>query len=223
METANIAASFVDLVLKHERWDQISELPADEVEVFLSTVTAAGLDPESVVPGKLRGNYREQDGSSTGDTYPINGLCPFKVVSQAGGDHYLATGWLDCALRRVVKRQNEDRDRLIEAIALEIERSVPLTPVPLTPEGDLLQEYPPSIHGFGLQYFVEHTRNENKLGSCVGVHAHCNCWMDRCGATGTHDAIVCRGCHLRVLFPREVETYGELRQALTPKGVEASA
>ncbi len=225
-ETTAVATRFVDLALKHERWNQVKELPTDEAQVLFATVAAAGFDPKKVIAGKLVGRYRDQDGSSTGETYPINSLCPFKVADQEDDDHYLATGWLDCALRRVVygaTQQKEDRKQLIETIATEIEQSVPLTPIQLTPEGDLLQEYPPSTLAFGFKYFVKHTRDNKELGSCVGVHMYCNCWMDRRRVTSSHDAIVCRGCHLRVLFPKEVKTYGELRPVLASQRVQIPA
>jgi hypothetical protein len=220
-----MATRFVDLALKHKRWDEVKTLPEDEVQILLDTVSAAGFHAKKVVAGKLVGHYRDQDGSSTGETYPINSLCPFKAIGE-DGDHYFATGWLDCALRRVVyggTRQNERREELVEVMTEEIERSVPLEPIQLTPEGDLLREYPPSTLAFGLEYFVKHTRDENNLGSCVGVHEFCNCWMDRSRATKTHDAVVCRGCHLRVLFPKEVKTYGDLRQALASQRVQVPA
>ncbi len=226
MNIVNIASRFVDLALKHERWDEVKTLPANEVQVLFDTMVAAGFDPKKVVSGKLVGHYRDQDGSSTGETYSINSVCPFKVVSQEDDDYYFATGWLDCVLRRVVYgsiRQKEDRKKLIEAVTKEIERSVPLTPVQLTPEGDLLREYPPSTLAFGLEYFVNHTRDDRELSSCVGVHEYCNGWMDRMQATKTHDAIVCRRCHLRVLFSKEVKTYGDLRQALASQQVQVSA
>lgn len=217
-KTTDVATNFVDLVLRYKKqWNEIQTLSEDEVQILFDTVSAAGFDPVSVVPGKLVGHYRDQDGSRTGDTFPINSLCPFEVVVPKVEDHYFATGWLDCALRRViygVTSQSESRGELIEKIAREIERSVPLEPIPLTPEGDLLRESSPGIRGFGLRYFIKHTRDENSLGSCVGVHKYCDGWMDRKRATKTHDAIVCRECHLRVLFPKEVETYGDLRREL---------
>ncbi|OQA04476.1 MAG: hypothetical protein BWY68_00286 [bacterium ADurb.Bin400] len=221
----DVATMFVDLVLRHKLWDKVGTLPEDEVRILFDVVAAAGFNPTRVVPGVLVGHYRDQDGSSTGRTYPINSLCPYKVVGK-DSDHYFATGWLDCALRRVyygMVRQHESPKKLIEVMNEEIERSVPLEPVRLTPEGDLLREYPPSTLGFGLEYFVRHTRDENNLDTCVGVHEFCSSWMDRRRATETHDAIVCRGCYLRVLFPREVKTYGELRQALASQWVQVPA
>lgn len=224
-ETITVATQFVDLALKHKHWDRVTELPVDEVRVLFATVAAAGFDPREVKRGELKGHYLDDDGRRMVKTHPIQVLCPFKVVGREGDD-YFATGWLDCALRRVVHgstRQNESREKLIEVMAEEIERSVPLVPIQLTPEGDLLREYPPSTLAFGLEYFVKHTRDENDLDSCVGVHEFCNSWMDRRRATSTHDAIVCRGCYLRVLFPREVRTYGELRQALASQHVQVPA
>ena len=50
-----VATQFVDLVLRHERWGGITELPDDEVQVLLATVSAAGFEPKAVVPGKVKG------------------------------------------------------------------------------------------------------------------------------------------------------------------------
>ncbi len=215
MKTTDVAVSFVDLALKHD-WSKIKELPAAEAQILFETVSAAGFEPGKVVPGKLVGDYLEQDGSRTGETYPINRFCPYKVVSRDGDDLYHATGWLDRAL--YFARRATDRQECIRAIQQEIERSVPLEPVQLTPEGDLLREYPPSG-----SYSVDHTRDSRELKSCVGVHDYCNGWMDRGRATKTHDALVCRSCHLRVLFPKEIKTYGELRQALASKFAQVPA
>lgn len=214
MKTSEIATAFVDLALKYD-WSKTKELPDAEVQVIFATVSAAGFEPTKVVPGKLVGHYRDQDGSSTGETYPINGYCPYKVISR-DGDHYHATGWLDRAIH--FARRESDREERIKAIQHEIERSVPLKPIQLTAEGDMLREYPPSG-----DYFVDHTRDSRELSTCVGVHDFCNCWMDRTRATNTHDAIVCRGCHLRVLFPKEIKTYGQLREHMEPKFAQVSA
>ncbi len=210
-----VASRFVNLALEYE-WGKVKKLSDDEVQVLFATVSAAGFEPKVVIPGKLMRYHRD------GETYPINSLCPFRVVSQEDGDHYFATGWLDCALRRVVfgaSRNGDDCQKLIKAVELEIERSIPLQPVQLTREGDLLREYPPQPQFSGLEYFVDHTRDDHDLNSCVGIHEYCNGWMDRHRGAKTLDVIVCRSCHLRVLFPKEIKTYGELRQALASKRV----
>ncbi|OGI16355.1 MAG: hypothetical protein A2Z52_01790 [Candidatus Moranbacteria bacterium RBG_19FT_COMBO_42_6] len=68
-----------------------------------------------------------------------------------------------------------------------------------------------------LEYFVNHARDEHNLESTVGLHEYCNGWMDRQRSTKTHDIIVCRKCHLRIPFPKEIKTYGEFRQAMADK------
>lgn len=207
-----VATRFVDLVLKYKRWDKIEELSAEEIQVLFEIVLAAGFEPKEIVLDKLVGHYLDQGGSRTGDTYPINNLCPYKVVNQEGENDFFATGWLDRTLRQVTLGatllNGENRNRLINVISVEIELSAPLKPIRLTSEGDFLCETPPSVN---------HTRDNDRLGCTAGVHKYCNSWMDRIRATQTHDAIVCRKCHLRVLFPKEVETYGELRQVLAAK------
>ena len=223
LDSVLVAEHFVDLALRPGVWDDTLELPEGDIAVLLHIVTAAGFEPKAVVFGKLRGNYRDQDGSSTGETYPINALCQYKVVAPDGDDDYFATGWLDCAVRRAVYgaiRKGENREQTIEALCQEIENSVPLEPVQLTDHGDLLLEYPRQpAHLAGLEYFVKHSRDGDKLNTCVGVHKHCCGRIERHRATDTHDALVCGSCHLRVLFPKEVENYGQLREALAMKPI----
>lgn len=221
METTALVASFVDLFARHSL-REMGQLTKDEVQVLLGLVTAAGFSPGSIVLGNLEGSFLDDDGSRTGETFPINHLSPFKVVDKDGRDRFFATGWLDCAFR-LVALERGGREEQISALTREVERSVPLTPIQLTSQGDFLQEYPPQVQFLGLSHFVPHTRDDNTLSSCVGVHTYCGGWMDRNRATATHDAIVCRSCHLRVLFPKTVKTYGELRQALRVDSVLVAA
>ncbi len=205
--TTEVAKRFVELVLKYDKkeWQTTFALPAQEMAILFGTVLEAGFEVKEVVVGKLVGHHRDQDGSSTGETYPINCVCPFKVVAEEGENHFKATGWLDDMLQRVLAAPSkEGREQLIEQITVQIEESVPLAPIQLTLEGDLLREYPSTGH--------KHARDKDNFGS--GVHEHCNGWMDRHRATEKCDTIVCRSCHLRVYIPREVKTYGDLREAM---------
>jgi len=49
------------------------------------------------------------------------------------------------------------------------------------------------------------------------VHGFCQGWMDRHQTTEEHNCIICRSCYLRVVFPKEIATYGELREYLRKK------
>lgn len=184
-----------------------------DASILFAVVCAAGFEPLKIVPGIAYGNCYEE-GEFTG-TYPLNKSCPYKVVSQEGDDHGVATSWLDSVVQlasgALASRRtptDPSKPKLIESVRLEIERSVPMKPIQLTVDGDMMREYPPSHR--------EHTRDTHVLGSCIGVHDYCNGFMDRHRATKTHDSVSCRACHLRVLFPKEVKTYGELRAALKP-------
>lgn len=214
----SVASRFVDLALKHKNdWANIKELPGDEMQILLDTVSAAGFKPKAVIHKKLVGQYRDQDGN-TGETYPINELCPIKVVNKSGGSNYLATGWLDCLLRQVVFGANQMSDslnKLVEAVTFEIERSIPLLAIKLTRENDFLQEpNPPLGHGH-LEYLVDHTKDKDSLyRNYIGLHAVCGNSLERKPGSETHSVITCNGCFLRIPFPKEIGTYGELRHYL---------
>ena len=229
METTDISRSFVVLAAKHD-WLKVTELPAEEVQILFNVVAAAGFEPKEVIPGNLVGHEREQGGGETDETYLINTLCPYKVVGQDGSDDCPATGWLDSILKSVLAIFHEKFPStwgwvdLVEAVYGEIERSIPLKPIRLTPEGEKLREYPPH-RGYPRlgNYFVDHTRdghelNYNSLG--VGVHARCGGLVCRVDVTETLDALVCKVCNLRVLFPKLTKTYGELRTFLASTFVQ---
>jgi len=180
-------------------------------KVLQELVVAAGFGPVQITQGKLRGDYKDQDGSKTGQTYPINHY-PFKVITEEGEDYYAATGWLDNAIyyaKNLLSGHAEEAAKKMHEI---IKNSIPLEPIILSKIGDELVEYPSSDYYFGYEYFLKHTRNKDMLSTSVGIHETCRSWMDKKRITKTHDAIICRGCHARFPFPKRIQTYGELRQ-----------
>lgn len=231
VETADIAIPFINLARDYN-WQRVTTLPADEVKILFNIVAAAGFNPTKIVLGKLVGHEREQGGGSTGETYPINTLCPYKIVDQDGNDDCPATGWLDSTLKLALGPLPRPwaKEDIIQAVQCEIERSIPLEPIQLTPEGgNFLQEIPRHReyrYPHSDNYFVDHTRDGHELShtsSGVGVHLHCRGWMRRTRVTETHDGLVCSSCYLRVLFPREIKTYGELRKFLASTFVQVGA
>lgn len=215
MSTLEIAEKFVNLILKYEDWDRVMELSTEEKQVLFETVSTAGFKTKDFLHGRIYIPYTD-----SGEKCPINSFFPFKIIDQEGKDCEFATGWLDCAVQRVfcgAIRSSEPREKLIRILALEIERSVPYQPIQITVDGDFMSEFPPRLHNYGFRYFVDHTRDDSRLEFCVGVHEHCGDHMDRQGATETKDAILCRKCHLRVLFPKEIKTYGALRQEIAKR------
>ncbi len=223
MDTRVIATSFVDFVLERDNWKEVEEMSENGIRIIFDVFTAAGFKPKQIVFGKLRGKYMRQGNEETGETYPINQSCPMKVIGQDGNDDFRATGWLDCLFRVANNKWpftpltplNMTCDKVADAVEAEIKRSVPLEPIRLTVEWDILEEYPPKISDH--TYFVNHTKDDKELKDCVGIHTYCGGWVDRRQATKDQDCLLCRECHLRVLFPEEIKTYGELREFLRRK------
>ena len=216
MDTSSIAVQFVDLALKYE-WNMVEELPAEEMETLQKIIVKSGFKDGCVVRGKIEGHYLDQEGRKTVETYPVNTFCPFKVVNPDGDDE-IATSFLDDVLKLVVPRIGEEiptREQFIERVQEKINQAISLKPIQLTSAGDFLVKHLPT-------FATDHPQDGELLRSCVGMHQYCGGWLDRHRATATHDAISCRECNLRVLIPREVETYGDLREALASQWKEGS-
>lgn len=221
MNVGDVATEFVRLVMKYSHfncdWEDNKSLPENEREILFNIVKAAGFKSNKVVPGKLERRYQNDDGSTPGVICLINSVCPFKVVGESG-DHEFATGWLDCAVSRVVNgsvKLKEDEKKLIAVIIKEIKRSVPLEPICLTIELDYLCEQPPNPKKWSYGFFVDHTKDNDTLRLCVGIHKRCNGLMDRKQSSDMCDVLLCRECCLRVPFPSNVKTYDELRKVFS--------
>ena len=121
-------------------------------------------------------------------------------------NHLQATIWLDGLLFSVFQAKEKDREALVLMVIGEIEESIPLEPIKLTREGNFLRE-------FSVPPARRHTRDEHDLPAAdrVGGHEYCGGWMERHRSTKDEDVLVCCKCYLRVYFPAETKTFGELR------------
>jgi len=213
------SADFVDAIslgyAVEMRGDNFSYL--SKMRMF-AILTQAGFEPKAIESGKLNGNYLDQSGHATGETFEINPHFPYKVINQENEDDYFATGWLSCLfgfVRRYLdgsknSLNNEEKQELINLVAKEIKRAIPFTPIQITRDGDLLCEAPPSGNLWG-GYFVDHMRDKDKIEGSSMVHKFCYGFMNRLRATEDLDVLVCKLCFLRVLFPKEIVQYGQLR------------
>jgi len=57
----------------------------------------------------------------------------------------------------------------------------------------------------------DHLGDEVELSPEVGIHEVCFGSISLVDVSETHAALVCDTCGLRVMIPREVNTYGELK------------
>lgn len=216
MSNTDLALGFLKLVMKYRNeWSYANPRHTpEEIELLVCVVREAGFDGRAIHPGHLYGRYRDQDGSA-GRAFPINTCCAFVVE---GPDTDFATGWLDCLVRRTRDREYvwkaataKNKAVAISFVVKEIERSRPFIPILLTAEGDTLTECQPQPLCDCTEYLVDHTRDDNQLRSCVGVHRRCGGGIYRIGATDDCDALSCANCRIRILFPQGIKTYGDLR------------
>lgn len=70
----------------------------------------------------------------------------------------------------------------------------------LTEFREMLEEYPNSP-----------ADDNTKMEACIGVHVICGGFVDLKPVSDTHSAIICRNCHLRLVIPNSIQTYGDLR------------
>lgn len=54
--------------------------------------------------------------------------------------------------------------------------------------------------------------NNRKLSGRVGLHARCYGFIEVISTTITHKVLCCKRCSLRILIPKEVNTFGKLRE-----------
>ena len=194
-----------------EEWKNLKALSDEDAGIFLFFVTFAGFKIKGIRYGRIKTAMFDEDRSPTGEYFFLTELCPlvFLHADENGHlqDHEKATYWLECIFQLILGWQ-QDNNQLVERVDSEFERSKPLDPIPLG-NGNFLCEYPPSDSGL-----VDHSRDHNDMGHSAGTHRYCGGYMDRHRATKKEDSLSCRKCHLRVQFPREIKTYGELRVAL---------
>lgn len=90
-------------------------------------------------------------------------------------------------------------------LSTAIGQGVQLKPIVLTKFDETLLE--PTA-----DYDEHHTYNDSELKSSIGVHDVCKGRMDLKEISETHQVIVCRECGLRVVIPKTIQTYGDLRE-----------
>ena len=204
-EILTVAEQLVNLALRYNWriYGRATEISAGEINILFTAVATAGFEPKAIHPGQAfeTGSGRGGDCPST----PVNTYCPYYVLGQNDdyGDNP-ATKWLDKTIHFVASNATTPLDILTKKIAKAIEDSMPLEPIQLTPEGDLLIEH--------WRRDEAHARDDNNIGSVVGTHKYCGGMITRGRATENADALLCGHCPIRVLIPKETETYGMLRE-----------
>jgi hypothetical protein len=201
---------FVDFVvrIRENTWTEVDPIERDGV--VMTVLRAVGHDASGLVAKNLRGNYFDQDGSRTGETYPINTVCPLTVTSQAVADpcagnpriedDYGATCWLNEAVRVILREK--DADSALGSLVELVVKSVPLEPILLTSFGDRLLE---------TRRTENHVRDTDVIWMNSVRHDRCNGIIEMHPCSEAWRTLACRKCGLRLRVPSSITTFGELR------------
>ncbi len=177
-------------------------LTDDQLSLLLELVSLGGFEPVRLEQGEMKRKYNDCD-----DFYTVNRNLFYKVILEHGESEE-ATGWLETIFSKALEilSWGWSEGNFYEKVQKEILEGIPLDPIRLTKENEFMRQYPPK------SYFSGHTRDENSIGSTAGVHTYCHGFIDMKRTSITHNALHCRACGLRVTFPVDVKTYGELRK-----------
>lgn len=132
-----------------------------------------------------------------------------EVIQSIQNTITIAKGTIKAPLSKEERRQN-----LVEQVASEIKRSIPLTPIlfKISDYECYLSERWPEVRN---SHLVEHSRDNHEIvdPDYVGIHKYCGSGIKRKRSAEKLDTLVCSGCYVKsdFQFPRTLKTYGELR------------
>ena len=151
-------------------------------------------------------HHTDEDRHPTKETFELNSNSKIKVFD-GEEENSEATCWFDEIWRLVgqpAKYIGELGQKLI-TLSKAIEESVQLKPIVLTKYYETLCE----IYARTPEY---HAHDEDELKTIIGNHDICGGYLDLKPVSSCFNAIICRNCHLRVVIPKNIKTYKELRE-----------
>jgi hypothetical protein len=191
--------------------DQFSQ---EDAPIIKDAVKLAGYEVNRLEEDKL---FHQHRGEGIKHDFIVNKRCPFIVVNQEGINDPIATAWLDSifSVAMVLRVSKNDRVEKEMLLLKELKQMLPIQPIRLTADGDILMDQLSPIEllpdGYKFPDYV--TQDEDAISNTLtGIHKYCGGFMECMRVTEKHKALVCRKCHLRILIPKEIATYAELRE-----------
>ncbi|MDD5083560.1 MAG: hypothetical protein PHT88_01305 [Candidatus Moranbacteria bacterium] len=135
------------------------------------------------------------------------------------------TEWLDCVFLLLNRktdwgRNTVDTEDIARLIETEIKRAQPLPLIRITDTKDCLGEIPPRKDipiDRSLPGIFNHTKNTDTIQTELGIHTQYGCEgkIFIRYSNDTSRVATCEKCGLQIIFPKEIQTYGELRNHFT--------
>lgn len=214
MDAEEVANKLYGIANEYDWNGEDFKLEKEGVDSIIDILTIVGFEPSGLESGTIPVWEVDQDGSRIRPYSKLNSTFPFIVMNEEGEEDSYVTGWINQTIERA-RRIFEERHKTIDALTNIINRSVPLEPILLTSDGDYLVDNTPNTNTIGGHDFHRaRVRDEDKVGGGPDIHKYCRGFVGRIRATKEKDALVCRKCGIRVLFPRTVKTYKDLRRVM---------
>ncbi len=197
-----IARRFVRFIFSFEIGAEPKPLTPKQIETIVYVLVNAGYLAIDVMPGLV-----EHAGKT------LNLLFPYKSISRDESyDPWIEAGWLNDIVKILKLVQPElTFNKKVTFVIKEMKRSMPLYPVFITKE-DMLIEVPPERFFSG--FLVDHVNDLMKIQNPAGIHGKCGGKLYRGEISGTQSMLRCSKCEIRALFPKSLQTYGDLRNVL---------
>jgi hypothetical protein len=191
-----------------------TELIQSDSQTLLSLLRMAGISAGSLEAVKWK------EAEECPERFPQEFAFPFLVRQETGGGvSKAATAWLDRAYK-AVRKSSVDGVAAFQAVIDLIFRIIPLDPIRITKEGDLLVDKDGGMavkegdSGYVLEICCLRDHDPlPKKGKMVGTHYLCGGPLMVRESNPEQDALCCYGCFLRITIPKGLATYGDLRKA----------
>ncbi len=165
-------------------------------------VEMAGYEIVSLENGKVYGReILDVDESRSFVANPLSELRVLGIDENSEPSCYLEMLWR----RAAGLLKHPGREEALSYLNNEVTSHVgPFKPVVVSTLGEMISET------FSQNY--KHDGEETRLANSGRItHGICRSYVDLKLISPTHNALVCRGCHMRIPIPMEVETIGQLR------------
>ena len=185
--------SFLDL------FDDKKRLPSPKrLKLTRQLVEAAGYEIVVFEPGNVHG--RNITGPDESESYVANPITKLRVCSH--DDNTEPSIWLEQLTSRlsgVIRHQG--REAAAEKLTESLSKPGPFKPVVISKFGETICET--------FSQNLTHSGDDHSLS--LVTHMVCQCYVDLKSVSPSHNALVCRGCHMRVVIPKSLATVGDLR------------
>lgn len=175
-------------------------LASEETDIVQALLKRGGFDVVTLAKDKVMGSRLISQDES--EPYLANPTSGYRAVDQFATTE--PSSWLEMFWRRTLGLVRSGKQQ--EAISFlqeQFRKCRPLVPVVVNIYGDTFKEP-----------YRQAGENRSTNGSKIStlVHAYCGGWADLKTSSPSHQALLCRKCHLRLPVPTEVTTWGELRK-----------